>query len=70
LQGRERSTLDVATVFLGIILAQLSPGPNLRAVASAALGSGWTSGVATAAGVATGVFVWAVLFSFGIGAVL
>lgn len=62
--------LDVATVFLGIILAQVSPGPNLMAVASAALGTGRTSGVATAAGVATGVFVWAILFSFGIRAVL
>jgi threonine efflux protein len=61
---------DVAAVFLGIFLAQVSPGPNLIAVSSAALGSGRTPGLATAAGVATGVFVWAILFAFGIGTLL
>lgn len=61
---------EVAAVFVGIFLAQVSPGPNLMAVSSAALGSGRLPGLATAAGVATGVFIWAVLFASGIGALL
>ena len=54
----------------GIFLAQVSPGPNMMAVSSVAIGSGRRAGVLTAAGVATGVFVWAILFAFGIGALL
>lgn len=62
--------LEIATVFLGIILAQVTPGPNMMAVASASLGTSRRSGLATAAGVATGVFIWAILFAFGIGTIL
>lgn len=40
------------------------------AVSSVAIGSGRRAGMLTAAGVATGVFVWAILFAFGIGALL
>lgn len=57
-------------MLLGVFLAQVSPGPNMMAVASASLGGSRTSGLATAAGVATGVLVWSVLFAFGIGAFL
>lgn len=62
--------IDIATVFLGILLAQVAPGPNLMAVSAAALGSGRAAGLAVAAGVASGVVIWAVLFAFGIGALL
>lgn len=62
--------IGIAGVFLGVFLAQVSPGPNMMAVASAALGTGRRAGLATAAGIATGVFVWAILFAFGVGALL
>ncbi|MGO4571479.1 LysE family translocator [Microvirga sp. 2TAF3] len=62
--------LGIAGVLFGIFLAQVSPGPNLMAVSSASLGSGRLVGFSTAAGVATGVFIWAVLFALGIGAFL
>lgn len=62
--------IEIVTVFIGIVLMQISPGPNMMAVAAAALGSGRRSGVATAAGIATGVLVWSILFALGIGAFL
>ncbi|MEO0939265.1 MAG: LysE family translocator [Pseudomonadota bacterium] len=62
--------IEVLTVLAGVFLAQVSPGPNMVAVASAAFGSGRGAALLTAAGVATGVFIWALLFLFGIGAVL
>lgn len=60
--------VELLPLIIGVLLAQAAPGPNLMAVASAALGSGRKAGVLTAAGVATGVFVWAILFTFGIAA--
>ncbi len=62
--------IELLPLILGIFLAQASPGPNMMAVSSIALGSGRKAGILTATGVATGVFVWAVLFAFGIGAFL
>ena len=48
--------------------AAISPGPNLVAVASRALGSGRTSALATACGIALGAFGWAMLCALGLGA--
>lgn len=62
--------IELLPILLGVILAQISPGPNMLAVSSVALGSGRAAGVYTAAGVATGVLGWAILFAFGIGAFL
>jgi len=62
--------IEIATVFLGIVFAQVSPGPNMMAVASASLGASRASGLTTAAGIATGVLIWAILFALGIGAIL
>lgn len=62
--------LEIAGVLLGIFLAQVSPGPNLMAVSSASLGGGRMVGFATTGGVATGVFIWSILFALGIGAFL
>jgi threonine/homoserine/homoserine lactone efflux protein len=61
--------IDFLPLILGIFLAQASPGPNMMAVSSIALGSGRRAGMLTAVGVAAGVFVWALLFTMGIGAV-
>lgn len=62
--------IELALAFVGVFLAQASPGPNMMAVASAALGSGRRAGVMTAVGIASGAFVWAVLLATGVGAVL
>jgi threonine/homoserine/homoserine lactone efflux protein len=61
---------EVGSVLVGIFLAQASPGPNMMAVSSVSLGSGRRLGIITAAGVATGVFLWALLATLGIGALL
>ena len=52
---------------LGIIPAQLSPGPNLVAVAGAALAEGRRAGIATALGIACGIFLWALAVALGLG---
>jgi threonine/homoserine/homoserine lactone efflux protein len=61
---------EVGSVLVGIFLAQASPGPNMMAVSSVSLGSGRRLGIITAAGIATGVFLWALLATLGIGALL
>lgn len=62
--------LEIGTVMLGIALAQVSPGPNMMAVSTAALSGGRRAGTLTASGIATGVFIWSILFSFGIGTII
>lgn len=62
--------MELGTVMVGIALAQISPGPNMMAVSSVALSGGRRPGLLTAGGIATGVFIWSVLFAFGIGAVI
>lgn len=52
----------------GVVAAQASPGPNLFAVASAALGQGRTAGLFVTLGVSTGMLIWAVAIAFGLGA--
>ncbi|MEM1345078.1 MAG: LysE family transporter [Pseudomonadota bacterium] len=54
----------------GTVLAQASPGPNLVAVAAAALAQGRAAGLAVVAGVASGVLVWAGAVALGLGALL
>ncbi len=60
--------IELLPLMLGVLLAQMAPGPNLMAVASYALGGGRRAGLAVAAGVAAGVFVWAIACTFGIAA--
>lgn len=50
------------------VAAQLSPGPNLLAVAGVALGQGRLPAVATAGGVATGAALWVLSLALGISA--
>lgn len=54
----------------GVILGQLAPGPNLLAVASVALGSGYRAAAATAIGVALVVFVWVAFAALGLSALI
>jgi len=60
--------IEILPLVLGILITQISPGPNLMVVASNSLGSGRKTGLAAAAGVASGVFIWAILFTFGVAA--
>ena len=54
---------------LGATVAmQAAPGPNLLAVAGVALSEGRLRGVLVAAGVASGVLIWATAFAFGMAA--
>ncbi len=59
---------EILPLIFGVFLAQASPGPNLAAVATRSLGCGRRHGMAAAAGIASGVFIWAIAFTFGIAA--
>lgn len=60
--------IELLPLIIGIFLAQLSPGPNSMAVISIALGSGRKAGIFACSGIALGVLIWAMLFTFGIAA--
>lgn len=52
---------------LGVAAAQASPGPNLIAVASAGIGRGRRSALLVTLGISTGMLIWAVAVSYGLG---
>lgn len=58
----------ILAAWLALAAAAISPGPNLVAVASRALGSGRKSALVVALGLATGAFLWAFLTAVGLGA--
>ncbi len=60
--------LEILPLIVGVLLAQISPGPNSMAVISIALGSGRKPAIMASAGIAAGVLIWAALFTFGIAA--
>jgi threonine efflux protein len=55
-------------VWLGIAAAQASPGPNLFAVAGAALSTGRKAAFMVVLGIATGSLIWSLLAALGMGA--
>ncbi|MEO9826793.1 MAG: LysE family transporter [Paracoccaceae bacterium] len=55
-----------ASIALIQIIGWLSPGPNLVAISGASMSSGRRVGLATAAGVASGVTLWAAMAVFGV----
>jgi threonine/homoserine/homoserine lactone efflux protein len=61
---------DLLALFAGVWLVQAAPGPNSVAIAGVAMRGGRRPALLAAGGVAAGVFVWAVLFAFGLGAAL
>jgi threonine/homoserine/homoserine lactone efflux protein len=63
-------TADLIALFAGVALVQVAPGPNSVALAGIALRDGRRPALLAAGGIALGVFVWAVLFAFGIGALV
>jgi threonine efflux protein len=52
---------------LGVLAAQISPGPNMMAVAGAALKQGRGPALLVVAGIASGTVVWCVGTAFGLG---
>lgn len=62
--------IELLPIIVGVMLTQISPGPNMLAVSSLALGTSRSAGLTAAVGVAAGVFVWSMLFAVGTGAVL
>src|SRR5690606_24687637 len=55
-------------VWLGIAAAQASPGPNMFAVAGAALATGRKAAFMVVMGIATGSLLWSALAALGMGA--
>ena len=58
------------TALIGVMAAQASPGPNMMAVAGAALKQGRSTSLFVVSGIATGSLVWAALTAFGLGELL
>jgi len=52
---------------IGVMAAQASPGPNMMAVAGAALKQGRGAALLVVTGIASGSLVWAALTAFGLG---
>jgi threonine efflux protein len=52
---------------IGVMAAQASPGPNMMAVAGAALKQGRGAALLVVSGIASGSLVWAALTAFGLG---
>lgn len=59
-----------ALTLAGVALGQAAPGPNLLAVAGAALGEGRRAALFVTLGVAVGVFFWVSFAVFGLSALL
>ncbi|MBU1305940.1 MAG: LysE family translocator [Alphaproteobacteria bacterium] len=54
--------------WLGVALAQISPGPNMMAVIAVALGQGRRHALLVALGIASGSLIWAAAVALGLGA--
>jgi len=59
-----------AFTWLGVLAAQISPGPNLVAVASVALAQGRRPALFVVAGVSSGMFIWSGVSVLGLGALI
>lgn len=64
------SIAQVSGVGVAMLLGAMSPGPDFLIVTRNAMLSGRRAGVASAAGVALGVFVWAMLSGLGAAGLL
>lgn len=59
-----------AITLAAIIIAQITPGPNLLAVAGVGLSQGRGAALLVALGVATAIFIWVSAMAAGLGALL
>ncbi len=59
-----------ALTWLGVLAAQISPGPNLAAVASVGLAQGRRSALFVVTGISSGMLVWSMATALGLGALI
>lgn len=62
--------INLWLILLAALLAAGSPGPATLTIAGTAMASGRKAGLAVAAGVTTGSFMWSVSAAFGLGAIM
>ncbi|MEM6616036.1 MAG: LysE family transporter [Pseudomonadota bacterium] len=56
--------------WLGVLAAQIAPGPNLAAVASVGLAQGRRPALFIVASISSGMFVWSAATALGLGALI
>lgn len=56
--------------WLGVLAAQIAPGPNLAAVASVGMAQGRRPALFVVLGLASGMFVWSMATALGLGALI
>ncbi|RLQ85285.1 LysE family translocator [Notoacmeibacter ruber] len=59
-----------ALTWLGVLATQISPGPNLAAVASVGLAQGRRPALFVVTGISSGMLVWSMATAFGLGALI
>lgn len=59
-----------ALTWLGVLAAQISPGPNLAAVASVGLAQGRRPALFVVAGISSGMLIWSITTALGLGALI
>ncbi|MFC9994285.1 LysE family translocator [Nocardia sp. NPDC127526] len=64
------STAQILTLAGVIVLGSMTPGPDFLVVVRNSAVSGRRAGIATAAGIAAGVFVWSLVTAVGIAGLL
>ena len=62
--------VNLPIILFAAFLAAGSPGPATLAIAGTSMSSGRPAGLALAAGVTTGSFIWSISAAFGLGAVM
>lgn len=62
--------LNLPLILLAAFLSTASPGPATLAIAGASMGSGRKNGLAMAAGITTGSWIWSVSAAMGLGAIM
>ncbi len=68
---RKQAVLNAYLITLSaLVVAQISPGPSLLAVAGAALGQGFRSAFFVALGVATAILAWFMIAALGLAGLL
>jgi threonine/homoserine/homoserine lactone efflux protein len=68
--GRKAMLQAYLMMLTAVIIGQIAPGPNLMAVAGAALGQGRRSAFFLTLGVATAIFIWVTVAAFGLATLL
>lgn len=62
--------VNLPVILFAAFLAAGSPGPATLAIAGTSMSSGRPAGLALAAGVTSGSFIWSISAAFGLGAVM